>query len=166
VSAIWHLAAGVEAGHRPSIRMSPAEILAYADGADRLLEGRRAYRPAAFSLFETWKDAQTFARSAAGADLLPVVRIVDEFGTGYLRSLAQRITPEAQADYVISTVHRAKGLEWKRVKVINDFLFKYVDGRLTVEEDELRLLYVALTRAQHVLDVSDLREALLRLFRS
>ena len=67
---------------------------------------------------------------------------------------------------MISTVHRAKGLEWKRVKVINDFLFKYVDGRLTVEEDELRLLYVALTRAKHVLDVSDLREALLRLFRS
>ena len=165
VSAIWHLAAGVEAGHRPSIRMSPAEIVAYADGADRLLDGRRAYRPAAFSLFETWKDAQTFARSAAGADLLPVVRIVDEFGTGYLHSLAQRITPEAQADYVISTVHRAKGLEWKRVKVINDFLFKYVDGRLTVEEDELRLLYVACTRAQHVLDVSGLRDALLRLFR-
>ena len=102
----------------------------------------------------------------AGADLLPVVRIVDEFGTGYLRSLAKRITPEAQADYVISTVHRAKGLEWKRVKVINDFLFKYVDGRLTVEEDELRLLYVAFTRAQHVLDVSHLRDALLRLFRS
>ncbi|CAN7731983.1 hypothetical protein LJR267_009246 [Paraburkholderia hospita] len=143
--------------------MSPAEIVAYADGADRLLEGRRAYRPAAFSLFETWNDAQTFARSAAGADLLPVVRIVDEFGTGYLRSLAQRITPEAQADYVISTT---KGLEWKRVKVINDFLFKYVDGRLTVEEDELRLLYVAFTRAQHVLDVSNLREALLRLSRS
>jgi superfamily I DNA/RNA helicase len=86
-----------------------------------LIAGRRAYRPAAFSLFETWDDAQTFARSAAGADLLPIVRIVDEFGTGYLRSLAQRITPEAQADYVISTVHRAKGLEWKRVKVINDF---------------------------------------------
>ncbi|CAN7801740.1 hypothetical protein LJR022_009953 [Paraburkholderia hospita] len=91
------------------------------------------------------------------------MRIVDEFGTGYLRSLAQRITPEAQADYVISTT---KGLEWKRVKVINDFLFKYVDGRLTVEEDELRLLYVAFTRAQHVLDVSNLREALLRLSRS
>ncbi|MFP3480182.1 ATP-dependent helicase, partial [Burkholderia sp. SIMBA_057] len=90
----WHLAAGVEAGHRLSIRMSPAEIVAYADGADRLLGGRRAYRPAAFSLFETWKDAQTFARSAAGVDLLPVVQIVDESGTGYLRSLAQRITPE------------------------------------------------------------------------
>ncbi|CAD6561188.1 UvrD-helicase domain-containing protein [Paraburkholderia sabiae] len=164
VSAIWHLAAGVEAGQKPAIRMSPAEIVAYADGADMLLAGRRAFRPAALSLFETWKDVQSFARSAAGVDLLPIVRIVDELGTDYLRSLALRITPEASADYIISTVHRAKGLEWKRVKVVNDFLFKYVDGRLALDDDELRLLYVALTRAQHVLDVSDLREPLLKLF--
>jgi superfamily I DNA/RNA helicase len=65
---------------------------------------------------------------------------------------------------VISTVHRAKGLEWKRVRVVNDFRFKMVDGRLTLDEDEMRLLYVALTRAQHVLDISDLRDELLKLF--
>jgi len=89
---------------------------------------------------------------------------VDELGTEYLRSLARRITPEAKADYVISTVHRAKGLQWKRVKVTNDFRFKNIDGRLTLEEDEMRLLYVALTRAQHVMDVSELRDDLLRIF--
>ncbi|WP_345816678.1 ATP-binding domain-containing protein (plasmid) [Paraburkholderia sp. PREW-6R] len=163
VSAIWHLAAGIEAGHRPSIRKSSAEIVAYADGADALLDGRRAYKPAAFSLFESWKDVQSFARSAAGSDLLPIVRIVDELGTDYLRALSQRVSSEANSDYVISTVHRAKGLEWKRVKVVNDFLFKYVDGRLTLDDDELRLLYVAFTRARHLLDVSDLRDDLLRL---
>ena len=81
-----------------------------------------------------------------------------------MRALAQRQTPEGQADYVISTIHRAKGLEWKRVRIVNDFRFKMVDGRLTLDEDEMRLLYVALTRAQHVLDISDLREELLKLF--
>jgi UvrD-like helicase C-terminal domain/UvrD/REP helicase N-terminal domain len=164
VTAIAQLATGLEMGHKPAIRMSPVEIEAFADGADQLLAGRRAFRPAAFSLFETWGDAQVFARSAVGRDLLPVVQIVDECGTGYLRALATRLTPEAGADYVISTVHRAKGLEWKRVKVTNDFRFKMVDGCLTLAEDEMRLLYVALTRAQHVLDVSELREELLRLF--
>jgi superfamily I DNA/RNA helicase len=64
---------------------------------------------------------------------------------------------------VISTVHRSKGLEWKRVKVTNDFRFKFENGRLTLDDDELRLLYVAVTRARHVLDISDLREELLRL---
>jgi hypothetical protein len=164
VTAIWQLAAGVEAGHKPAIRMSPTEIVAFADGADQLLAGKRVFRPAAFSLFETWKDAQSFSQSAVGRDLLPIVRIVDECGTDYLRALARRVTPEADADYVISTVHRAKGLQWKRVKVANDFRFKTVDGHLTLDEDEMRLLYVAVTRAQHVLDISDLREELLRLF--
>ena len=84
----------------------------------------------------------------------------------YLRSLAQRITAETEADYVISTVHRAKGLQWKRVKVTNDFLFKMENGRLVLDDDELRLLYVATTRAQHVLDVSALREELIRLLGS
>jgi superfamily I DNA/RNA helicase len=166
VTAIWQLAVGVEAGHKPAIRMSSTEIVAFADGADQLLAGKRAFRPAASSLFETWKDAQSFAQSAVGRDLLPIVRIVDEFGTAYLRELARRVTPEAGADYVISTVHRAKGLQWKRVKVANDFRFKTVDGRLTLDEDEMRLLYVAVTRAQHVLDISELREELLRLFNS
>ncbi|WP_438396953.1 UvrD-helicase domain-containing protein [Caballeronia sp. DA-9] len=166
VTAIWQLAAGVEAGHKPAIRMNPTEIVAFADGADLLLSGRRAYKPAAFALFETWKEVQSFARSAVGRDLLPIVRIIDELGTAYLRSLAARVTPEAKADYVISTVHRAKGLQWKRVKITNDFRFKNNDGRLMLEEDETRLLYVALTRAQHVMDVSELRDDLLRIFKS
>jgi superfamily I DNA/RNA helicase len=145
--------------------MSAAEIEAFAEGAEKLIAGQRAFRPAAFSLFENWEDVQSFARSAIGRDLLPVVRIVEEFGTGYLRALAQRFTPAANADYVISTVHRAKGLEWKRVKVTNDFRFRITDGRLTFDDDEMRLLYVAVTRAQHVLDISEFREELLRLFR-
>jgi UvrD-like helicase C-terminal domain/UvrD/REP helicase N-terminal domain len=166
VTAIWQLAAGIEAGHKPAIRMSPAEIAAFADGADLLMAGKRAFRPAAFSLFENWGEAQSFARSAVGRDLLPIVQMVDECGTGYVRELARRVTPESGADYVISTVHRSKGLQWKRVKVTNDFRFKTVDGRLTLDEDEMRLLYVAVTRAQHLLDISELREELLRLFKS
>jgi hypothetical protein len=67
---------------------------------------------------------------------------------------------------VISTVHRAKGLKRKRAKVANDFRFKTVDGRLMLDEDEMRPLYVAVTRAQHVLDTSELREEPLRLFNS
>ncbi|MGF6759404.1 hypothetical protein [Paraburkholderia sp. GAS334] len=52
------------------------------------------------------------------------------------------------------------------MKVANDFRFKTVDGRLMLDEDEMRLLYVAVTRAQHVLDISELREDLIRLFNS
>ncbi|MFP3708010.1 ATP-binding domain-containing protein [Paraburkholderia sp. SIMBA_009] len=163
VTAIWQLAAGLEAGQRPAIRMSPAEIAAFADGADQLLAGQRTFRPAAFALFENWAEVQAFARTPFGQDLLPVVQIVDEVGTGYLRALAQQCAPEQVADYVISTVHRAKGLEWKRVRVANDFRFRGGDGGPVPDDDEIRLLYVAITRAQHVLDISSMRDELLRI---
>ena len=59
---------------------------------------------------------------------------------------------------MISTVHRAKGLEWKRVKVANDFRLRGTYGSRMPDEDELRLLDVAVTRAQHVLDIAALRD--------
>jgi len=38
-----------------------------------------------------------------------------------------------------------------------------VDGRLTLDDEEMRLLYVAIMRAQHVLDISELRDEVLQL---
>lgn len=59
-TAVWHHAAGLELGHKVAIRMSPAEIEAFADSAAQQLVGQRAFRTAAFSLFESWADAQSF----------------------------------------------------------------------------------------------------------
>jgi superfamily I DNA/RNA helicase len=132
-----------------------------------LQRGQRAYKPTSLALFERWSDVQEYARSHAGRDLLPVVQIIDREGTDYLRQLLSRVTTdESQADYVVSTVHRAKGLEWNRVKVAGDFRFKTEDdGRTTLADDEKRLLYVALTRARRLLDLSELRADLLKVTR-
>jgi hypothetical protein len=65
-TAIWQFAAAIEMGHHPTLRMNPGEIIAFADGADQLHAGRRAFRPTALSLFEEWKNAQSSARSAVG----------------------------------------------------------------------------------------------------
>jgi superfamily I DNA/RNA helicase len=159
VTVIGELANGLTAGHKVAVRANIDEILAFADAADRLMNGQRAYKPTALALFESWSDVQEYARSHAGRDLLPVVQIIDREGTDYLRQLLSSVTKdESQADYVVSTVHRAKGLEWDRVKVTGDFRFKVEDdGRTTLADDEKRLLYVALTRARRLLDVSELR---------
>ncbi len=65
-------------------------------------------------------------------------------------------TPDHPADtLILSTIHSAKGLEWDAVFVIN-----VMDGRIphsracsnpATLEEERRLLYVAVTRARHVL---------------
>ena len=164
-TAIAELAAGLEAGHRVAVRANVKDIQAFADGADRLIRGERAWSPTSLVLFETWKDVQEYANTFAGRDLLPIITIIDEQGTAYLRSLLARISPEDEADYVISTIHGAKGLEWDRVRVCGDFRFKQEDdGCLTLTDEEKRLLYVAITRARQLMDVSDLKQDLMQVF--
>jgi hypothetical protein len=165
-TVMGELAKGLEAGHRVAVRANVSEILAFAEGADRLMRGQRAWRPTSLALFESWKDVQTYAESFAGRDLFPIVNLIDQQGTGYLRGLLERISPEENADYVISTIHRAKGLEWNRVRVTGDFRFKDDEGRVTMTDEEKRLLYVGLTRARDLMDVSELKPDLMKLFSS
>jgi hypothetical protein len=166
-TVIGELATGLEAGRRVAVRANVNDILAFADGADRLMQGQRAWRPTSLALFETWKDVQEYSKTFAGRDLLPIVTIVDNQGTGYLRSLFGRLSPEHEADYVISTIHGAKGLEWDRVRVCGDFRFRQEDdGSMTLTDEEKRLLYVGITRARYLMDVSDMKSDLLSVFKT
>ncbi|WP_159080861.1 UvrD-helicase domain-containing protein, partial [Nocardia suismassiliense] len=69
----------------------------------------------------------------------------------------------AKHDYVdvmVSTAHKAKGLEWDRVRIGRDFKGPTIDpgtGELTMPgPEELRLAYVAVTRARKHLDPGSL----------
>jgi superfamily I DNA/RNA helicase len=52
---------------------------------------------------------------------------------------------------VISTAHKAKGREWRSVKLLEDFVRP--DSPQKFDPSEVRLLYVALTRPKERLDV-------------
>ena len=62
--------------------------------------------------------------------------------------------PSLDEDYlVLSTIHSAKGMEWDTVYVLNvvdgSFPSEFSTGKSELIEEERRLLYVALTRAQN-----------------
>ncbi len=62
--------------------------------------------------------------------------------------------PKLDEDYLIlSTIHSAKGMEWDTVYLLNvvdgSFPSEFATGRPELIEEERRLLYVALTRAQN-----------------
>ena len=64
--------------------------------------------------------------------------------------------PSLDEDYlVLSTIHSAKGMEWDTVYVLNvvdgSFPSEFSAGRAEMIDEERRLLYVALTRAQNEL---------------
>ncbi|MEA2758461.1 MAG: hypothetical protein QOH65_1074 [Methylobacteriaceae bacterium] len=59
---------------------------------------------------------------------------------------------------MISTVHKAKGREWRNVRISEDFTksVKSVSGganTLDISRSEARIFYVAITRAKECLDV-------------
>ena len=64
--------------------------------------------------------------------------------------------PTLDEDYlVLSTIHSAKGMEWDTVYVLNvvdgSFPSEFSTGKAELIEEERRLLYVAMTRAQNEL---------------
>lgn len=73
------------------------------------------------------------------------------------------VEDEKDADITVSTVHKAKGLEWENVILSNDFpdLFALQD-KSDVWCDEVNLLYVAVTRAMKRLAVNEIVEMVLR----
>lgn len=81
---------------------------------------------------------------------MTLVRLVRELGeASLLRALNQTVANEEDATRIISTGHKAKGREWNRIQIGGDFSRE----RLKANPDELRLFYVALTRAREEVDI-------------
>jgi DNA helicase-2/ATP-dependent DNA helicase PcrA len=107
------------------------------------------------------------AAQARAGDLMQLERVAQQFATRerFLTELALDPplassdfagAPQLDEDYlVLSTVHSAKGQEWEAVYVLNvadgSFPSEFSTGRAELIEEERRLLYVAMTRAQHAL---------------
>jgi F-box protein, helicase, 18 len=105
-------------------------------------------------------------------DMLTRIRIAETYGQNIFEIVAQiraadvGAKSEHMADFVLSTAHKSKGLEWDSVLIWNDFInidcaVKYGDNYVLREEgpygdatvkdidvDEINLLYVAVTRAR------------------
>jgi len=122
---------------------------------------RRWYEPHLARLYD--------AAGARAGDLEQLERIATQFPTRE-RFLSELTLDPPQAtgdlagppsldeDYlVLSTVHSAKGQEWDRVYILHvadgAFPSEFATGKPEMVEEERRLLYVAMTRAKHELDV-------------
>lgn len=94
------------------------------------------------TMFEQWlaDDAPEYE------ELCDQVKTVLKYGIDQIHAVAQSLVKKAEdADVTVSTIHKAKGGTWDSVLVdMGEFPIDDDD------EDQLRLLYVALTRARHL----------------
>lgn len=127
------------------------EIEWFTRDAAKLQAGIKVEHPDLMA-FENWGAVQTYVeKDKAGADLRVKVKLIDEYGAQKVLDICSKTVPEDRAELVVSTAHKAKGLEWNSVRIAPDFpVPKSADENPS--RPDCMLAYVAVTRAKYGLD--------------
>ncbi len=132
----------------------------YNDNHDRI-------RDKLIQSMKTMFELEQYIKSTEDAQLGMMVEIVNEYGNEIpsilkrLKSLHTGDEERNKAEMIFSTVHRAKGMEYDSVRLVNDFISEEKIERAMTESkkenrspdtsklnEEINLLYVAVTRAK------------------
>jgi hypothetical protein len=140
-------------GKRVAIVGGTGEIERFTKGVRDLMNGETSSHPD-LAAFKTYSDLIEYVEGDEGADLRVMVKMITTYGVEAILSVCASSVNEDSADVIVSTAHKAKGREWDRVKIANDFAPRSEDGEIS--RPEMMLLYVSVTRAKLVLDNSTL----------
>ncbi len=160
-STITAVIEAIDGNRRPHLVGGNGELMEMLKGVQSLKANEPSNVPDFFG-FGNWNEVVEFAKSGEGAHLLTFVNLVDSRGEKQLMWALNRTVDEANSDITVSTAHKAKGREWPTVRLMDDFLRSQPrrgpdgskdGGNSEPEPSELRLFYVALTRAKESIEV-------------
>jgi len=172
-STISAVIEAIDSDRRPHLVGGNDELMKMLKGVQDLKEGQPSTVPDFFG-FESWQEVVDFAKSGEGDHLQTFVNLVEGRGERQLMWALNRTVGHDEADVTISTAHKGKGQEWSSVRLLDDFLksraTKPANSSQGDDEGfdpaELRLFYVAITRAKEVLDLPSTYHALVGLMGS
>ena len=175
-SLIEYMIKALEAGRSPFIVGGTSELKWMLEDVGILKSGRPATHPEFFG-FKNWHEVLEFVEQPEGEQLITFVKIVRKFGESLiLAALEKTASAEYDGDLILSTAHKAKGLEWPTVMLADDFpapiqvtsdnekslkkqdcvFMESPDGnKYAISAEEIRLLYVASTRAQRAVHLPE-----------
>jgi len=135
---------------------------------------RERIRDKLIGSMNTMDELEEYIESTEDAQLGMMMEIVNEYGNEIprilknLKDLHTGDEDRLKAEMIFSTVHRAKGMEYDTVHLVNDFISEQKLDRVIKEaeaekqtpdkaklNEEINLLYVAVTRTRHKLYVPD-----------
>lgn len=153
--AVAQLLQAADGGRRGALVGGGWEIKRLAEAAITLKAGQGTDHPELF-MFTTWGAVQDYvAEDASGSDLKVFVQLIDSYGPDVVIDVVNGLVDERNADVVVSTAHKAKGREWRRVRIAGDFRepkAKENGEPGGIPSEDAMLAYVAVTRAQLMLD--------------
>lgn len=100
------------------------EITKWLEAAEQLINGSRTSHPD-LSAFDKWDDVLEYTElNKSDNEFSSMVRLINQFSSSFstLYSILDKVNTNIdEADCVITTVHKAKGLEWDSVYISSDF---------------------------------------------
>ncbi|HEX7324948.1 MAG TPA: 3'-5' exonuclease, partial [Rhodanobacteraceae bacterium] len=143
------------------------ELEALVRGAVDLMQDRRTAQRE-LAEFADWETARMASEDPEHAYLRPLVKLINTYDPTLLLQQLLRAhgneRDETTCRQVFSTVHKAKGREFESVALIDDFPERPPSSKPGTlgnwDTAEGNLLYVAMTRARDLLDVSECPAAL------
>jgi len=116
--------------------------------------------------FSSWIEMQQYAEEAKDREIKVLADVIDEYRKdtpGLVRAIQENeVMSASDAQLVLTTAHKAKGLDWDYVSIAEDFEVLAeteadlaVDPLAAIEEQEINLLYVAATRAKKRLQLNE-----------
>lgn len=149
--AVSLMLGAIRDGRRPCLIGGADEVVSFARGAKSLQDEGWTGHPE-LSCFQSWDEVVDYVdNDQQGDELRLLVKLVDEYGADVIVEGLNGTTTEARADLVVSTAHKSKGREWSTVQLAGDFPDP---EQRDLSPADLRLIYVAVTRAQVGLDVT------------
>jgi UvrD/REP helicase N-terminal domain/UvrD-like helicase C-terminal domain len=149
-TVILEILEAINSGWKPCVCGGTQEISRLLSDVFELKSGKPAVSPEFFG-FQNWAEVVEFANSEEGESLRTFVQLVEQHGERKLWAAVKKaVAEENAADVILSTAHKAKGREWDRVRLAPDFMTARL-GPDAAAESEVRLFYVAMTRAKRSL---------------
>jgi hypothetical protein len=147
--AIGRLMQAMDEGRRGHLIGGTTEVVSLCRAAINLMAGKGTDHPE-LGCFGKWAEVQEYIKTDEGGDLKLMVKLIDSFKPERIIKALDNMPSEDRADLVISTAHRSKGREWTSVRLGRDF-----KTANKLDDSERRLVYVACTRAQEELDLTE-----------
>lgn len=145
------LFAALEAGRTP--RVANGEPLAREiESVERLRDGQRPTLPE-YMVFRDYAELLEHAESDDGARIKMLLNLIGKYGAAQIMDAARTAGARraGQFDWEGVTAHGSKGLQYRHAYLGDDFP-EPKEGALA--DEEARLLYVAITRGEDVMDIS------------
>jgi len=152
-SVIVEVLDATNAGRRPFIVGGTAELTRLLSDVYELKKKMPAMSPEFFG-FADWDEVVEFADSEEGEGIRTFVQLVEQHGENKLWGAVKGVAKDERgASVILSTAHKAKGREWDSVRLSQDFVSSRQSADRAQTAAEVRLFYVAMTRAKKLLSV-------------